>query len=365
MASIPPSFPLRGPLSSSIPSLDTILKSQFELCRRSKIIRTDPLAPDVLRRKIPGKMGLIAEHEPSLFVKKRPATVPKYVAVDEPFNPHKFNFNKVGEGEVMVTIADGNESVDGDASEQSTKEQMHRILVNVSPLMYGHGLLVPWSEQCLPQQLCPSAVDLAIRLLRRTVKDCNYCIGFNSLGAFSSVNHLHLHVMYPSELDHEARGEPLMEGRKNFPVTFAEPVKTCATRYYKEIECKVEELQWFVPCFAFRSTVGDDECLKKAVSRFVQYLQSQKVPHNVLFVSEGDDKIRVIIIPRQHQDHFDKEKHGFNAALGELSGMLIARTVDHFDLFEEAEIVRKMECYVAINDDTLSDIYSELRGKMS
>ena len=119
-----------------------------------------------------------------------------------------------------------------------------------------------------------------------------------------------------------------------------------------------------VPCFSFQSK--DDNCLHKALSRFVQYLFNKRIPHNVLFIQEQDNEdgtpiIRCIVIPRQHQDNFDKDKHGFNAALGEISGMLIARTKEHFDTFDEQEVVRLMRSCVACKDDMLDDIISELK----
>ena len=362
-------YPLRGPSPSQ--TLSALLKSQFERCRQSSIIRNDPLASDVLRRRIvPGQFGLVAEHEPSLFALKRPATVTQKVDMDEAFDETKFNFNKVkGDEEVLAVVEDG----DGHS---------HRMLVNVSPLMFGHGLLVPYAEQCLPQQLTSDAINLAIRVLRRDINHQisrkhnkqtgppadTFCIGFNSLGAFSSVNHLHLHILYPSELDHEARGERLFpDGQTNFPIVYAS-AKRVLTKNYLEHKCRVEELHWTVPCFSFQA--DEDESLSKSVASFVRYLHEQRIPHNVLFIQEksegissGDKskEIRCIVIPRQHQDHFDKEKHGFNAALGEISGMLIARTKEHFESFQEVKIIQQMQKYVACEGKDLTGIYEELQ----
>ena len=343
-----PSFVLDSTTEND--NFDKTIKQQFERCRVEKnIIRTDPLASDVLRRQIlPGDLGLLAEHEPSLFALKRPSSNTGNIAIDTPFNHEKFNFNKASDNETLLQIVDN--------------EDTHKILVNVSPLMYGHGLLVPWCEQCRPQQLTCEPIELAVKLLRKCIGTSSFCIGFNSLGAFSSVNHLHLHILFPSELDHEARGKPLMEGRTNFPIAYA-PSKRHVTSCYDGIDCTVNELDWMVPCFSFQSK--DDNSLHKAVSRFVKYLFNKRIPHNVLFIQEQDNKdgtpiIRCIVIPRQHQDNFDKDKHGFNAALGEISGMLIARTKNHFDAFDEQEVVRLMRNFVACKDDILADIISEL-----
>jgi len=344
-----PSFVLDSTTEND--NFDQTIKQQFERCRIENIIRTDPLASDVLRRQIlPGNLGLLAEHEPSLFALKRPSQNSEHIAIDTQFNPNKFNFNKASDNETLLQIVDN--------------EGTHKILVNVSPLMYGHGLLVPWCEQCRPQQLTCEPIELAVKILRKCIGNSSFCIGFNSLGAFSSVNHLHLHVLYPSELDHEARGRPLMKGRTNFRIAYA-PCKKHITRCYNGIDCTVNELDWMVPCFSFQ--LEDDNSLHKAVSRFVQYLFNKRIPHNVLFIQEQDDKdggtpiIRCIVIPRQHQDNFDKDKHGFNAALGEISGMLIARTKEHFDTFDEQEVVRLMRSFVACEEDILADIVSELK----
>ena len=331
-------------------NFDDHIKKQFERTRRDKILRSDPLASDVLRRQIiPGKLGLLAEHEPSLFAKKRPAQVNVHVAMDTKFNHQKFNFNRVSDEETLLKIIDGNNNI-------------HRILVNVSPLMYGHGLLIPHAHKCLPQQLTHDAIQLAINLLRKCIGQ-TFCIGFNSLGAFSSVNHQHLHILYPSELDHEARGAPLMNGRINFPISYA-PIKRRVTDSYHDIDCTLDELDWMVPCFSLQAE--DDSDLLQAVTKFVRYLHNKRIPHNVLFIQEPDDvatSIRCIVIPRQHQDHFDDAKWGFNAALGEISGMLIARTKEHFDAFKEHDIMEIMRCYVACKENVLDDICSELQRR--
>ena len=391
-----PRYSLQGPSfpTSPGPSLSVILKSQFERCRISGIVRNDPLAADVLRRRIvPGRHGMVAEHEPALFARKRPATVGRAkgrvggVDMAEPFDPAEFHFNRVRDdsGEVLAELRDGTTDQSGS----------HRILVNVSPLMYGHGLLIPFSEKCLPQQLTGEAIDLAVSLLRRDMDHAaaasqqeeslrkitnanansaassdEFCIGFNSLGAFSSVNHLHLHVLYPSELDHAARGDRLFpDGRDGFPIAYA-PVRRNVATQYRGMTCRVDELHWTVPCFSFQAAAttsdgNNDHHLSRAVAPFVQYLHHRRIPHNVLFLQERNTNaaIRCIVIPRQHQDSFDADRHGFNAALGEISGMLIARTRADFDAFRETDIVEQLRTHVACEQEDLEDIYEELQRR--
>jgi len=104
------------------------------------------------------------------------------------------------------------------------------------------------------------------------------------------------------------------------------------------------------------------------VAFFVQYLHHRRIPHNVLFLQERTATstratIRCIVIPRQHQDSFDADRHGFNAALGEISGMLIARTRAHFDSFRETDIVEQLRTHVACEQEDLEDIYEELQRR--
>lgn len=339
-------------LSSSPSSPDQLLKDQFERCRQNGVLRNDPLEPGVLRKRIPGGLHLIAEYEPTLFGRKRPAALANNgsIDMDQPFDKTKFNFTKiVGEEEVLVYLQTDNHT-----------EERHPILVNVSPLMYGHGLLVPWVTQGLPQQLTFEAVDLALKLVWNTTK-CDFCVGFNSLGAFSSVNHLHLHILYPGELDHEARGAAIMEGRKDFPIAYAPVKQTVIENYYGVC---VDLLDWMVPCFSFQQKGVEEnennhnlQSLPSAVSRFVRFLHAERIPHNVLFLQEE----RVIVIPRQPQHEFDASQHGFNAALGEISGMLIAKTREHFEALEETKVMKVMTEHVACNEDTLSNILKELK----
>ncbi|EER16019.1 conserved hypothetical protein [Perkinsus marinus ATCC 50983] len=75
----------------------------------------------------------------------------------------------------------------------------HALLVNVSPLAYGHCLLCPDHKACRPQVLSLDALKLAVAFARASDADRgDMKVMFNSLGAWASVNHLHFHVFWPS-----------------------------------------------------------------------------------------------------------------------------------------------------------------------
>jgi hypothetical protein len=69
------------------------------------------------------------------------------------------------------------------------------LLINVSPIEYGHVLLVPRALERLPQQLDAEGVAVGQALaLAREVDSSDFRVGYNSLGAFATINHLHFQV---------------------------------------------------------------------------------------------------------------------------------------------------------------------------
>jgi diadenosine tetraphosphate (Ap4A) HIT family hydrolase len=83
-----------------------------------------------------------------------------------------------------------------------------RLLFNKFPFAPGHGLLVPEPEQALPQYLDPDRLQLLWDLtLDAGAHLPGIGFGYNALGAYASVNHLHFQLFvdsadaaYPVEL---------------------------------------------------------------------------------------------------------------------------------------------------------------------
>jgi GDP-L-galactose phosphorylase len=65
--------------------------------------------------------------------------------------------------------------------------------VQVSPIEYGHVLLIPCVLDCTPQRIDPDTFLLALQM---AVEADNpyFRLGYNSLGAFATINHLHFQV---------------------------------------------------------------------------------------------------------------------------------------------------------------------------
>ncbi len=108
-------------------------------------------------------------------------------AIHMPFDAQAFHFNKpflqqeiIWSGELL------GETVD--------------LFYNKYPFVDLHGLLVPDRQRCLPQYLVWEVHEYVWRLvghLGRTLPGVR--VGYNALGAFASVNHLHLQVFIRHE----------------------------------------------------------------------------------------------------------------------------------------------------------------------
>lgn len=73
-----------------------------------------------------------------------------------------------------------------------------RLLYNKFPFAHLHGLLVPDPGQELPQALTPALHQWAWTLCAHTALP-GLCLGYNSLGAGASVNHLHFQSFVQAE----------------------------------------------------------------------------------------------------------------------------------------------------------------------
>lgn len=72
------------------------------------------------------------------------------------------------------------------------------VIINNSPIEYGHVLILPDINQHSNQVLTKYAINLALDVCYLTSSN-EILIGFNSLNAYASVNHMHLQLYY---LDH-------------------------------------------------------------------------------------------------------------------------------------------------------------------
>ncbi|KAH9509364.1 GDP-D-glucose phosphorylase 1 [Bulinus truncatus] len=180
----------------------------------------------IVTRIIPGPKHYVAQLNTLRATERRKPQ--EILSVHQKFNPNDFNFTRVQPKEVIFNLvnkthqrstlsqevpttcmngvsdchgmSNGEVNVETeDSNSELSRPERHTLVVNVSPMEYGHCLLVPEIDK-LPAQIL---TEVSIRVALETLLLSNHrglLMGFNSLCAFASVNHLHFHVYY---LEHE------------------------------------------------------------------------------------------------------------------------------------------------------------------
>ena len=146
--------------------------------------------------------GFIAQLNEGRASKKR-ATEFRVDKVVQPFDGGKFNFQKAAMKEVLFQFTAGAVNHTHYHSKAQCGPSPNLVLINVSPIEYGHVLLVPRVNDCIPQGVDQTSLLFALQCARE-VQSPYFRLGYNSLGAFGTINHLHfqgyfLEMPYPVE----------------------------------------------------------------------------------------------------------------------------------------------------------------------
>lgn len=306
-----PSLPDRLPLSR----FDTALRSAWRQRMELGLFRYR--LGELQTQTLPGAVGFVAQLNVERGTqRRRPQNIR---SVRQPFDSEQFNFNKIQPGEVLFRLRrePGVPCV--------PQQEDILVMINISPLEWGHVLLVPEPAQGLPQRLLPGALQAGLEAVLLSAHP-GFRVGFNSLGGLASVNHLHLHGYY---LDHR------------LPVEWA-PSKTLDPGGHLHLLQAVP-----APGFLFyTSGPGPDlEALVSRVCRATDYLTDHEIAHN-LFVTRGAPPgktspssalmgVRVILWARKTSFGI-KEGEAFSVALCELAGHLPVKTSQDFSSLTEA-----------------------------
>lgn len=169
--------------------LDSLLLGEWEDRSQRGLFRYDVTACET--KVIPGEYGFIAQLNEGRHLKKRPTEF-RVDKVLQPFDGNKFNFTKVGQEEVLFQFE---ASEDGEtqffpSAPIDVENSPSVVAINVSPIEYGHVLLIPRVLECLPQRIDRESFLLALHMAAEAGNPY-FRLGYNSLGAFATINHLH------------------------------------------------------------------------------------------------------------------------------------------------------------------------------
>ncbi|KAM3255227.1 hypothetical protein ACQJBY_048544 [Aegilops geniculata] len=170
-----------------------LLLGQWEDRMTQGLFRYDVTACET--KVIPGNLGFVAQLNEGRHLKKRPTEF-RVDRVLQPFDSAKFNFTKVGQEEVLFQFENGG-SDDSyflrSAATTVADRAPNVVAINVSPIEYGHVLLIPRVLDHLPQRIDQESFLLALHMAAEAASPY-FRLGYNSLGAFATINHLHFQL---------------------------------------------------------------------------------------------------------------------------------------------------------------------------
>lgn len=110
---------------------------------------------DLQTQILPGSVGFVAQLNIERGIqRRRPQNIR---SVRQEFDPEQFNFNKIRPGEVLFRMQ---REPKGPATPKQEDDVL--VVINVSPLEWGHVLLVPAPAQGLPQRLLPGVLRVGL-----------------------------------------------------------------------------------------------------------------------------------------------------------------------------------------------------------
>ncbi|KAK1668972.1 hypothetical protein QYE76_057131 [Lolium multiflorum] len=274
---------------------------------------------------LPGEHNFVATLIEGRDQKKRPTEFGMNQVI-QPFDGGKFNFTKVRPDEVIFRFQDTkNESARYfDGAPHTVSASPSAILINVSPIGYCHALLIPRIQECLPQRVDQESFLLAMYVAREASTPF-FRVGYNSLGAFATINHLHfqtyyLKVQYPVE---KAPTEELTVLGNGVTVS--------------------QLVQYPVSGFVFQGGMSLED-LSHVVSNACIFLQQNNTPFNVL-ISECGRRVFLLLQCYAEKQALGSASQEFldmriNPAVWELSGHLVLKRRKDHDEASEATLCR-------------------------
>ncbi|XP_051484804.1 GDP-D-glucose phosphorylase 1 [Apus apus] len=269
-------------------------------------------------RLLPGPMGLVAQLNAQRGTQRRP---PQPVcSLRQPFNPQDFNFTRIHPDEVLFCLRRA-----GDGCHAAPDPLL--VAINASPLERGHVLLLPEPARGLPQALTAAGLRGALEALLLSTHP-GFRVGFNGLGGYASVNHLHFHGLYLPR--------PLLV--ESVP---AQPL--CPPHCFSLLRDVP------APAFLFYAAgPAELEALARDMCRAAEHVAEAGLACN-LFATRGDPPagpggrrgLRVLLWARR-PSFGAKASTAFNVALCELAGYLPLPSEPLYREMTEAEALRNI-----------------------
>ncbi|KAI6670602.1 hypothetical protein NL676_005487 [Syzygium grande] len=216
----------------------------------------------------------------------------------------------------------------------------------VSPIEYGHVLLEPRVLDCLPQRIDHTSFFLALSLAREAA-DPFFRVGYNSLGAFATINHLHFQAYYLDSL---------------FPVEKVPSLRVMTSVIVQRNVVVSRLLKFPVRSLVFEGgdTLRD---LSNAVANSCIRLQQNNIPFNVLISDCGK---RVFLFPhvlqeKQAQGEVSQEllETQVNPAVWEISGHIVLKRREDFENALE-DYAWRLLAEVSLSEESFQEVKAHI-----
>ena len=301
--------------------VELVMLAMWEQCAEKGLFRYDVTACST--KTLPGLYGFLLQLNEGRATKKRPTEFRVDRVVQE-FDEKKFNFTKVSMQEVLFQIdfsASHETEIDPDATAGRSPDL---VMINVSPIEYGHILLVPRVLDRLTQTITPHTMKLALQFTA-AVGTPYFRLGYNSLGAYATINHLHFQGYY------------LLAP---YPVERSPTIPLSHSFLHSEHISLSKLAGYPVQGWVFEMTEAFDQAvlsMAEVVGRVCMQLQEMNIPHNVLICDCG---ARVFVWPQCYAEKQSMgvvpEKlldTGVNPAAFEIAGhVILKRRTDYEDM---------------------------------
>lgn len=297
---------------------DMILLAQWDKMSTEGMFRYD--VTECSTKMIPGRIGFLAQLNEGRALKKRPTEF-RVDLVKQDFDPSKFNFTKAAQKEALFQLDTASATRTYLRDAKVLDDSPHLVVINVSPIEYGHVLLVPRVLDNLPQQIQPHLLQVAIEMVAESANPF-FRAGYNSLGAYATINHLHFQAYYMMA---------------PFPIERATSVRLGRKRKTSVIVSRLTDYP--VRALVFESATDPAELAALCGDACVK-LQDSNIPFNLLIVDGG---ARVFVIPQCYAEkqarELVEEKYldtQVNPACFEICGHMVLKRQEDYDNFTEA-----------------------------
>ena len=336
--------------------MDSLLLAEWEDRAEAGLFRYDVTACETC--VLQGAYGFVAQLNEGRASKKRPTEF-RVDKVDQPFDGSKFNFTKAMVHEALFEFQAGTTR---DAPSFSPSSIVHSspnvVLINVSPIEYGHVLLVPRVLDKLNQLVSPESMRLAM-FFAREADNPYFRVGFNSLGAYATINHLHFQAYYlaaPMALERAAT-TPL-------PNSLTRLVSSQGGSDLKSSRIggwgmRIGQLDGYAVRGLVYEAGESIEEVADAVGRACQRLTARNIPHNLMIVDRG---ARVFLIPNAFakrkargelpQDIVDSM---VDPAVFEISGHIVLKRKEDYDVADQDWAWRLLE-YASYSEEEFEEV---------